>query len=99
MRSSISINFAALFPRSPCMVFKALSIPQNSRISRLAFCDASRVLTLTSSATSAKDEISINRILSISMLVGNSDPSLVVALKDRYNACGVSSMPRKFIIA
>ena len=51
------------------MVHKALSIPKNSRISRLVFCDASLVLTLISSG---KDEISIIATNLISMSVGNT---------------------------
>ena len=41
--------------------------------------------------SSTKDESSISGILSISIFVGNSRLTLVAALKDMYNAEGVSS--------
>ena len=88
MRLLISVNFEVLFRNSPCMLYQALLIPKNSRMSRSVFCDASRVSTLISST---KDERSSRGILSISISVSNSCPSLVAALKDLPNAEGASS--------
>ena len=62
----ISVNFEVLFKSSPCMLCKALSIPRNSRISSLVFCDAPRVLT---SMSSTKDESCSSGMLSISKSV------------------------------
>ena len=88
MRLLISVNFEVLFKSSPCMLCKDLSIPKNSHMSRLVFCDASRVLTEISST---KDESSSRGIFSISISVGNSCLSLIAALKDLSNPEDVSS--------
>ena len=70
------------------MFCRALSIAKNSHISKLVFCDASRVITRISSA---KGESSFRGILSISKSVGNSSLSLVAALINPSIADGVLS--------
>ena len=86
MRLSISVSLEVLFESSPCMLSKALSIPRNSRMSRLAFCDTSRVLTRTSSS---KDGGSFSGIPSICEYVGRSLLSLLATLIDLSSEGGV----------
>ena len=95
MRSLISVSFDILFKNSLFMPCRALLILKSSRMLRSVFCDASRVLTLTSST---KDESSARGILSISYSVGNSRLSLVAALKGFSNADGVSSKLKTLFI-
>ena len=68
------------------MLSKALSIPRNSRMSRLAFCDTSRVLTRTSSS---KDGGSFSGIPSICEYVGRSLLSLLATLINLSSQGGV----------
>ena len=76
--------------------FKALLIPQNSGISRSVFCDGSHLSV--EMLHEFKDESSIIGILSISISFGNSQLSLIVALKNLSNAGGIWSMSKKFFI-
>ena len=71
------------------MDYKTFLIVKDSSISRSVLCDTCRVLTWISSA---KEEISICAILSISMSADNSCLRLVAVSKDCPTAGGVSSM-------
>ena len=77
-----------LFKSSPFMLCKVLSIPMNSRISRLVFCDASRVLMWISST---KGESSFRGMLFICKSVGSSFLSLLTTLIYLSNADDVLS--------
>ena len=77
------------------MLCRALLIPENYRMSRSVFCDASRVL-IQISLTSV--ESSSRGILSISKSVGNSRLNLLAALTDLSNAGCVLSTPKKIFI-
>ena len=77
------------------MLCRALLIPENNRMSRSVFCDASRVL-IQISLTSV--ESSSRGILSISKSVGNSRLNLLAALTDLSNAGCVLSTPKKILL-
>ena len=77
------------------MFCRALLIPENYRMSRSVFCDASRVL-IQISLTSV--ESSSRGILSISKSVGNSRLNLLAALTDLSNAGCVLSTPKNIFI-
>ena len=96
----ISINFEGLFTSTFCMDCKALSISKNSCISKSVFCDNSRVYLTWKS--SAKNESSMNGILSISTVAGGLSYKFKILLikfslpKVHLNEFGIKNLPVRY---